>query len=113
MILTIEGKDYEFKGEYRFPRPGEYFMGKGGTALNGTIHSYGTVITGARAILHPVPVTHVYGGIVFVETGEVRYIRGGEWALTSGIPVLWDCVSMGEYIILRPVGVEGQEGCSC
>lgn len=105
MLIKIDGKDYDWRGEYREPQSFETFLNSSG----GLLTRGEKVITWVdkRAILHPIPVTHTFGSVVFEETGEER--RGyNEW-------ILWDYSARFitwktdlDYKILRPVGIDDQ-----
>ena len=58
---------------------------------------------------------HIFGGVVFEETGEVREPKVGEWALNAraGHPFFWAVNARlawdqgsPRYTILRPVAIE-------
>ena len=64
-----------------------------------------------REILQPPPTRHVFGGVPFIETGEKRRPRPGEWMMFNGnMPRVQSHVSAeqfdADYIILRYVGGE-------
>ena len=61
-----------------------------------------------RAIVHPAPTTHEFGGVKFEETGEKRSVTFEEWFLNkASIPYseIWHQSqnSITPYIILRPL----------
>jgi len=57
---------------------------------------------GDRAIVHPVPVIHEFGGIKFVETGETRILDNDEFGLCDGM-LIYNCKNKwtAEYPILK------------
>ena len=86
MKFTDEnGKQWEFGGNYRCTRQGDYFLSTVGkvqhvTGLTGR-EEYCQKPHAERAIVHPVPIVHEFGGIKFEETGEYRRAQPGEWYL--------------------------------
>lgn len=111
--FTYNEKEYEYRGEYREVTSTDHFIAistGGRLVLDPSQDNAGL---GVRAIVHPVPVRHTFGGIVFEETGEKRPTVFGEWFLNqSGYPEGWylarsACTS---YKILRRVEVtNGQD----
>jgi len=86
MIITIKDKNYDWRGEYREPKPGDIFLNNTGRIIHIGNHPIMNPF-GIRAILHPVPVTHLFGGILFEETGEKRSTIFGDWFLNlDGYP---------------------------
>ena len=73
-----EGKVWEWRGEYRYPLRGERFLpANSEDAVLCAEYDWGA--GNIRAIVHPVPTIHEFGGVKFEETGEVRCARVGEW----------------------------------
>ena len=107
MKFTTDGKEYEFRGLYRPPRTGDFYLdGAIGNVVEWTTAP--AYYTGDRAIVHPIPppvVRHTFGGVVFEETGEVREAAVGEWHIDTG-PRVRDYHTQGAYKILRPVAIE-------
>ena len=63
---------------------------------------------------------HVFGGVCFEETGEVRRAKAGEWVLSTSPPIVtpyyWYVDSGSEFQILRPVTTtqtQPTRGCQC
>ncbi len=55
--------------------------------------------------------THVFGGVVFEETGESRVARKGDWTFFAAkCPTYWEHDDQGGAwsVILRPVAIEDQ-----
>jgi hypothetical protein len=111
-IIDNLGREYEFLGEYRAPRKGDRLLTDGGIVILSSgdwEHCEGSI----RAIVHPIPKLHVFGGVTFEETGETRMPRVGEWVMGSldsrpRFLAGGDWSVMGDCIIVRPVSVEGQ-----
>lgn len=115
VIIESDGKKFEFRGEYRVPDKGDYFLISGGTALNGAVmraESRNSNL-GSRAIVHLIPEILEFGGIKFVKTGEVRYPVSGEWYLsemTNGPGFRTDpSKTLFTAAILKPVDVTQTE----
>jgi len=83
-----EGKVWEWRGETRKPKEGEFYMGGPGRIYKVTWDdtSGRESWLGIRTILHPVPTIHEFGGVRFEETGEIRRAKQGEWFLATGYP---------------------------
>ena len=88
MVYTDEnGKQWEFKGEYRIVRRGDSFLaasesnqGRVVTVLGqGSPFLTTEVPTVERAIMHPVRRTHRLGTLELEETGEQRVPVAGDW----------------------------------
>jgi len=104
MKITYDGKEYEFRGQYKEPSNGENFLS--GMHDGSVIHQSGQWDgQGVRAIVHPVPVIHEFGGVTFVETGEVRPANDGEWFLDGGckVPIACKYTVGSKHIILKPI----------
>ncbi len=89
MIITIDSKDYDWRGEYRRIGEGDFWLGQGGHVAgpgHDSLLAHNNHIS--RAIIHPIPVRHTFGGGIFKETGEVRPAKPGEWILFDKVPVL-------------------------
>lgn len=78
-ILTIEGKEYNTV-RYDKVRRDDYFIDNVGFVYQ---YEYDGPSTSEVLIVVPVPVKHVFGGVPFEETGEVRFPRKGEWHLNG------------------------------
>jgi len=107
--FTHDGKEWETDGEYRSPKIGEWFISWDGKLDKAVFDAIDKV----RLIIRPVPVQHVFGGIVFEETGEERPPRKGEWFLSKyQKDTVLACASgdYSEYVqtIVKPVRI--QEG---
>ena len=107
MQFEYEGKKYEFRGEYRKPKQDESFLADNGSVFTCRTNEW----AGVRAIVHPVPKRHTFGGVVFEETGERRPPGKGEWAFNKVAGSVF-CVVEGDFKyniitcpILRPVGL--------
>ena len=103
-----QGRVWEFRGEYRPPVTGDHFLER--TARDavpdaGIIHSKNPVVrVGDRAIVYPVGPEHVFGGVVFEETGEERTAKTGEAYLgDDGLVWLAHAPTFATKKILRPV----------
>jgi len=83
MKFITNGREFEFHGEIRPPKRGEWYLQQ----RNGEPHKSMTDSSwdneNDRAIIYPVPITHVFGGLRFVETGEFRQVRKDEWFIVS------------------------------
>jgi len=103
MIFTdANGKQWEFTGEYRKPRPGDYALSDVGEVEEATCSW-----PEQRAIVHPVRKEHIFGGIVWEEV-EQRQVKFGEWVRrTDGVCYVYDAsdVSRGAVMIVRPIRV--------
>ena len=110
MIFTdANGKQWEFTGEYRKPRPGDYALSDVGEVEEATCSW-----PEQRAIVHPVRKEHIFGGVVFEELPNPRPVQAGEFYLYSeafkeGRPATWDEEepSRCSYTILRPIRIGG------
>ncbi len=98
MIFEHDGKKYEFRGEYRYPQQGESFLNDTGDVMPHYPNMSGRI----RAIIHPVPVTHTFGGVTFEETGKYRR-ADGEWVLEYNGARFFSEKSCGTYTILKRV----------
>ena len=103
MIFEHDGKKYEFRGEYRYPQQGESFLNDTGYVMPRYPNMSGRI----RAIIHPVPVTHTFGGVTFEETGEFRCAAPNEWFFTTGFTApsfnTTNTPSKIPYRIIKPV----------
>ena len=106
-FTTEDGKVWEWCGEYRVPAKDELYLTADGGVANFSWGCLGEV----RAIVHPFRPQHVFGGVVFEETGEVRVASSGEFRLEAEGTVYAqnNCSSYGKYIILQPVRLVGDE----
>ena len=104
------GKQYTFNGEYRVPRPNDYYLSGNGTIM---LWEKGFFQPPAiSAIIDYKPKTYDLGGLRFIETGEYRQIMGGEFYV-SGVSdkesvELWSplaCLSASKHQVLRPVAI--------
>lgn len=93
-----QGKQWEFKGEYH-PVLGDYFL-----TGYGEIKVATNTLGRDRAIVHPVPIIHEFGGIKFEETGEHRRAEAGEWHLFGNVISCSNSESGYQYDILRLQG---------
>ncbi len=88
MLIEFEGKKYEFRGDYQTPVVGDYLLAKNNPNRPlgpGVVKMVAALVdSGVRAIVHPIPVLHIIGGVVFEETDEVRSPMTGEWSLHPG-----------------------------
>lgn len=75
--FTYDGKEFEFRGEYREPLDGDRFLAGMDSSIVHQSGKWGGM--GVRAIVYPVLVIHEFGGVKFVETGEDRFPLYGEW----------------------------------
>lgn len=81
-FTTVDGKEWEFRGEYRRPTPEDNFLQAGNT-LEGVKKLHLPPLD-VRAIVYevvPPPIRHVFGGVVFEETGIRWRVKKGEWFL--------------------------------
>lgn len=99
MKFTFEGKEYEFRGEYGRAFPGDHVLDR-----NGTIYQAQSEWGLIYAIVHPVEKLHIFGGVEFRETGEVRQVNNtGAWVLTPGGVAYFAYQTERVYTILEPV----------
>ena len=105
MIFTDDkGKQYEWKGVYRNPEQGDYFMAVHGIGKDGSVvkHEHYVWSGGERAIVHPVLKIIEEGGIEF-EIVDERQAREGEWYRNrEGRVTLAPRATTGGYEILKP-----------
>ena len=109
MELTFEGKRYEPCG-YRRVKMGDCYLSNGWPfAILHATYDWG-IASQVRLCVRPVTETRVIDGIMFEETGEVRQVQRGEWALDgrTGCVVYWDSPhastsTKNVYTILRRV----------
>jgi hypothetical protein len=107
------GKTWEITGRRGRPNLGESVLvplGEGNIEVRTVKHDWrGAVET--YLFVRPVPARHVYGGIVFEETGERREVSN-EWYLAEGQDVKGPTFEPGRLnakrSILRPVAAEEQ-----
>ena len=106
-FTTEDGKVWEWCGEYRVPAKDELYL----TADGGVAHFSWGCLGEVRAIVHPFRPQHVFGGVVFEETGEVRVASSGEFRLEAEGTVYAqnNCSSYGKYTILQPVRLVSDE----
>ncbi len=98
-LIDEEGKVWEWRGEYRQAHPDEYYLNE---ATPPRITKSSSVHMEVRAIIHPVPTIHEFGGVKFEETGEKRSVNKGEWFLMNDkIPVAATRDDARIYPILR------------
>ena len=102
IAIHFQGKEYR-PLHYALPREGEHFV------MSPPSHGIGhqsdlswPPTMGSRLIVEPVPVRYTLGDKVFEETGEVRLVRVGDFALMSGQPHMIH-VAKGKHPILRLV----------
>lgn len=105
MELTIDGKNYTWRGEYRTPKCGEVFLDGSGGIYKARLEN-----NPIRAIIYPVLVTHVFGGIKFEETGEEREgLREGQCGILIGsgnvVIAVHKIPPDSTYRILTPTGL--------
>lgn len=105
--LTYQDKEYEFRGEYSASlKKGDHFLDIFGDVLEVTEDAGWA---SHRAIVHPVPVRHTFGGVVW-EEGEARYIKAGGVSLEAGQLQIWYADSTNKHIPLTPLEViNGQD----
>jgi len=102
-----EGKVWEWRGEYRQARPDEYYLNE---ATPPRITKSSSVHMCIRAVVHPVPTIHEFGGMRFEEVAAGRPAVTGEWFILDGHVFLRN-VDMRDgrpAIILRPCQGEGE-----
>jgi hypothetical protein len=106
MQFTQDGQEYEFNGEYRHPRTGDWYL----SVCKGLVARCDLLIPLTRAIVHPVRKLHTFGGVTFRETGEFRKAKAGEFYTRedSVFTMHWD-ISEIEYSILEPIRIEKEE----
>ena len=75
--FTYDGKEFEFRGVYDIPKMDQYYI----TNTGGVEQHRKYEMSDLRAIVHPDLVIHEFGGVKFVETGEERTARSGEWCM--------------------------------
>lgn len=99
-----EGKVWEWRGEYKIGQAGDYYLSE--FKSDGGI---GQVVIGhhqIRAIVHPVPTIHEFGGVKFEEGDRGRKAKAGEWSWDEdgdGV-VYWGHASYYvQDVILRPL----------
>jgi len=99
--FTYEGKEFEFRGQYGRPQQGEYLLNIRGEVEQEIVG----IDTEEYAIVHPVPVIHEFGGIKFVETGEIRVLSDDEFGLRDDGMLMhnWHNKWAGPYTILKPL----------
>jgi hypothetical protein len=109
MLFTDEqGKRWEFKGEYHSPKTGEYYL----SSYNDpkpccALADYPSYLS--RAIVHLFRDRHIFGGVVFEETGEVREIHPGDFYLWNNDKVYLAHFDGSQAQILRPVALVTSE----
>ena len=111
-----EGKEWEWRGEYRTVKHGDYWLGLG-KCLSGPAGRATRAPIELRAIIHPVPKVHEFGGVRFEEVEEARLPREGDWVLgANGKFAFWfypgRFFAGGKHVILRPLQGE-EEGKKC
>lgn len=75
------------------------------------VQALGRLRKAVRAFDPPAPTRHTFGGVVFEETGEVRFPEAGEWyCYCGGIWLHGQHSATVVVVILRPVGLEPKEG---
>ena len=112
MIFTVDGKDWEFRGNYKPPMLGEYYLtadippviqkASCNSRFNGPI----------RAIVHPAVKEYRFGGVVWQEV-EGRQVKYGDWVKRNdGYVYNYDATmkSIEKDMILRPVRLEVEGG---
>lgn len=77
MTFQYDNQEYRLAG-YAIPQRGQHYLSAHGYIKE---HTYPQDMLKCRAIMEPMPVTHTFGNLVFVETGEVRKAREGDWYL--------------------------------
>ena len=99
MIFTYEGKEYEFRGEYRRPQAGDSFLNDSGRVSKAQSNrDY------VRGIVHPIPKTHTFGGVVFEEVQNALEV-GGQWYIGFSGNIHLGCPD-GDSTILKQVRIE-------
>lgn len=115
MIITIDGKDYDWRGEYRQGKVGEHVLlaDVTGHGIREAVRYLSRDTNVVRAILHPITVTHTFGGIVFEETGEKRTgLSKGQCGVlieTGNVVIANQALKVSPdttFQILKPVGIE-------
>jgi hypothetical protein len=103
-FTSEDGMVYQWLGKYSHPQRGDYFMSDTGIIKmwDAEANKYYK-----RAIVKPVHKQHVFGGVVFEETGEIRLPRKGEW-FTYKDELYVDQTGnwREEHKIMRPLHVE-------
>jgi len=115
-IIDEEGREFEFRGEYRTPIAGDDFMGIDCRVHHFARSDYNHMVT-SRAIVHPIPkppVYHDFGGVRFEETEKPRFPQVGEFYWLNKEVCLWQKnqlygYSQDDSIILKPVAIIDQE----
>ena len=99
--LTIDGQECEAIG-YGQPEEGDY-----GQRMDGTFHRLAVKPgTGYWYRFRPIRKEHTFGVVTFVETGEYRLPRKGEWFLSPyGTPQWADSDYALPYKILKVKGM--------
>ena len=104
-----EGKKYVFRGEYRRPVRGEYFLSDWGSVRQCNPKVWDTVRAVVLPALEPTLEQLELGGIVFEKTGEYRAPKEGEWFIAdwhTARAALAGAHVCGSYDILCPIEVK-------
>ena len=104
MKLTDEtGQLWEFRGEYRAPLKGDYYVPPGENVPIQATRNHEDNYN--FAIIHPIHPCHKFGGVVFGETGVFHY-PDDEWFVRDGQIGFAGLGSGRVEIIVRPVRLE-------
>jgi len=115
MRFTYYQVEWETDGEYRIPKPDDWFISDKGEMIHAIICSYSE----PRLIVRRVKRRFECNGITFEETGEIRHVRKGDWYLYNpsgdwyfggrpGIvyPIIDDNLIKSQEIIVKPVAIK-------
>ena len=102
ITLTHNGKDYKVVG-YNQLKDGDHFVSVFGTILlvEEGVGSSG----GERLIVEPVPVEHIFGGVVYVEGETRRSTFKDYWLSPIGGYLVYGYAGSGKRVILHPVRI--------
>jgi len=97
-----EGREFEFRGEYKTVHVGDYFLPSNSLGNISSAVQRDANADIVRAIVHPIPVYHDFGGIRFKETGEVIVAQPGEWFILNHLPAMCTIETSRPYTIIIP-----------